>query len=288
MKTCPECGRVYADENVTSCFVDGAQLVLKSDSPAAEKTDAKTAPVRPQPQPIQTTPVQPQSHPKSNKKLWIILSVVLGLVVLTMGSCVACVAILNSAGSNSQQGRVRRTPLPLPQIEDISYRLDEGIFSHDVYFSNEGSRDLHEVNISISLTGETGEQKSETRYFAIWTTKQAQKISFQVGNSPRNVQKITIKGSCKEGEINLSFAPKNQRVIEITVINEDCTPSDFYVDDSLVMKIAANSSARLRLTTGVHRMTACLPGNSCRGQGVDFTFTEETKGWTITRSPNCP
>ena len=97
---------------------------------------------------------------------------------------------------------------PRPQVQNITARLDEGIIWHDVYFTNEGYDDLHEVNLSISLIGEKGERKSESRYFAVWTADQEQKVSFEAKNSPFNVQKISITGSCEEGDISLFWTPK--------------------------------------------------------------------------------
>ncbi|CAN5379593.1 hypothetical protein BH18ACI2_BH18ACI2_04990 [soil metagenome] len=54
-------------------------------------------------------PYQPTNYPqpqsKSNKKLWIILGVLIGIPTILMSGCVACVAILGVIGSQNQPAR---------------------------------------------------------------------------------------------------------------------------------------------------------------------------------------
>ena len=150
-------------------------------------------------QPYPPTDIPQPQQRKSNKKLWIILSIVIGVFVIGLGGCVACVAIVGSINTSKP---------PRPRVQNITARLDEGIIWHDVYFTNTGLYDLHEVNISISLIGEKGERKAENRYYAVWSADQEQKVSFEAQNSPFNVQKISITGSCKEGDISLFWTPK--------------------------------------------------------------------------------
>lgn len=95
------------------------------------------------------------------------------------------------------------------KVEGIKAKLDEGVLWHDVELTNESGKDLHEVKIAISLTGENGDVKSESRYFAVWPNGRKQRVSFEIKNSPRNVQKIEILGKCDEGSISSYWIPKS-------------------------------------------------------------------------------
>ena len=98
------------------------------------------------------------------------------------------------------------------QINGIALnKLEEGFVWHDVHFTNKSGKDLHEVNVTLTLIGEEGTPRSEERYYATWLKDQTMNVSLSSKNSPRNVQKISMAGSCAEGRINLVWAPKERR-----------------------------------------------------------------------------
>jgi len=56
-------------------------------------------------------PSQPQ--PKSNKKLWIILGLLIGVPTVLMGGCIACAALLGLSGAN-KPNLANTNPAPAP------------------------------------------------------------------------------------------------------------------------------------------------------------------------------
>jgi len=60
-------------------------------------------------QPYSPTQFQ-QPQPKSNKKLWIILGIVIGVPVILMGGCAACVALLSLSAANNPNLANRNSP----------------------------------------------------------------------------------------------------------------------------------------------------------------------------------
>jgi len=51
-----------------------------------------------------------QPQPKSNKKLWIILGIIIGVPVILMGGCAACVALLGLSAANNPNLANRNSP----------------------------------------------------------------------------------------------------------------------------------------------------------------------------------
>jgi hypothetical protein len=96
-------------------------------------------------------------------------------------------------------------------ISGFECELDRGAWWHDVYLTNKSGENLHEVKVTLTLTGEKGEPRSEERYYAQWSAGQTLKVSLSVENSPINVQKISLSGSCTEGRINSTWTSNNIR-----------------------------------------------------------------------------
>jgi hypothetical protein len=94
------------------------------------------------------------------------------------------------------------------KIEKIDFFLDDGHLWHDVVLTNKSGKDLHQVNVTVTLIGDKGEQGSEAEQFNIWGDGQQQRISFTMKHSPEKVRKIVLKGDCKEGEIEAYWVPK--------------------------------------------------------------------------------
>jgi hypothetical protein len=89
-------------------------------------------------------------------------------------------------------------------IDGIECSVDTGAW-HDVYLINKSGKDLHEVKMSLTLIGEKGEPRSEDRYYVLWANGQIVKTSLSMENSPLNVQRISLTGSCTEGRIDSSW-----------------------------------------------------------------------------------
>lgn len=67
--------------------------------------------MNPQPTYPQGSYPQPQPPAKSNKKLWIILGLLIGVPTILMGGCVACVALLGlSAANNPRLANLNSAP----------------------------------------------------------------------------------------------------------------------------------------------------------------------------------
>lgn len=96
----------------------------------------------------------------------------------------------------------------LPPVNGIELqKLDAGDWWHDIHFINKSGKDLHEVKLTLTIVGEDGDPSSEDRYYALWSDGQTVNISLSIENSPLNVQKISLSGSCSEGEIASSWIP---------------------------------------------------------------------------------
>jgi len=93
------------------------------------------------------------------------------------------------------------------QIVGIAGSISQGMIYHDVLLTNNSRTDLHECNLNIITIGETGERPSEPRYFAVWPKGQKQTV-LPSEKSPKNVQKVSVVGACKEGRIDLTWVPK--------------------------------------------------------------------------------
>jgi hypothetical protein len=93
----------------------------------------------------------------------------------------------------------------LKPISKIDCTLDSGTFWHDVHLTNNSGKDLHEVNVILTLIGEKGEPRSEKRYYVQWPDGETVKVSLSAENSPLNVQKISLAGSCTEGKIDSAW-----------------------------------------------------------------------------------
>jgi hypothetical protein len=106
--------------------------------------------------------------------------------------------------------KVADSKSPCARIDGITAILDEGEFIwHDFYFYNRSDKDLHEVKITVSVTGETGRQQSKSVYFAVWPSGQRQLVQFPVNDATRNVQKYSLTGSCNEGNVDSYWLPKS-------------------------------------------------------------------------------
>ena len=90
------------------------------------------------------------------------------------------------------------------QISGFECKLDKGLW-HDVHLTNESGLTLREVKLTLSIVGEDGKVHSQPRYFARWQPGEKNIVSLTIAKSPVNVQKITITGTCMEGEIASSW-----------------------------------------------------------------------------------
>lgn len=93
---------------------------------------------------------------------------------------------------------------PPPQISRFACRLDKGLW-HDLYITNQSGLKLNEVTITVTIIGEDGKAHSEKRYYAVWSPDKTNNVSLQMINSPVSVQKISMTGSCAEGQIAASW-----------------------------------------------------------------------------------
>jgi len=94
--------------------------------------------------------------------------------------------------------------LPKKKITGFECQLDSGLW-HDVHLTNNSGRTLREVKIILSIVGQDGKVHTEPRYFARWQDGEKNIVSLTIAKSPINVQKVSITGTCLEGEIASSW-----------------------------------------------------------------------------------
>ncbi len=112
MKSCPQCGNTYTDQNLYFCLQDGAALYpADSEAPPTEvihQNRQSTITVHgPPPMPH---PLQPQESSRRNRPPWLLLLSVL-LVLTVLGGGLAFL-ILSSGGSSSSSENTVATPRP--------------------------------------------------------------------------------------------------------------------------------------------------------------------------------
>ena len=94
-------------------------------------------------------------------------------------------------------------------ISGIQCSLDEGwLISDDIYFINSSGRDLSEVRVTMTLTGETGAQKAIQRYWSTWHLGDKQHISIAPGDSVIKTQRVDLSGNCDQGSIGQSWVKR--------------------------------------------------------------------------------
>jgi hypothetical protein len=98
------------------------------------------------------------------------------------------------------------------KVAGIEYRLDPGtvvqgvkVGWHNIYFTNRSGQDLHEVHLIVTITGEDGTPVNEQKYYALWHNNQTVEVSLSREKSPINVQKVSLSGTCDEGEIDYNW-----------------------------------------------------------------------------------
>ncbi|HKS28139.1 MAG TPA: hypothetical protein VJS44_09980 [Pyrinomonadaceae bacterium] len=98
------------------------------------------------------------------------------------------------------------------KVTGIEYRLDPGtavqgvkLGWHNIYFANRSGQDLHEVHLTVTVLGEDGTPVEEKKYYAAWLNGQTVEVSLSREKSPINVQKVSLSGTCDEGEIDYNW-----------------------------------------------------------------------------------
>jgi len=100
------------------------------------------------------------------------------------------------------------SPAPL-RVTGIQCSLDEGwLISDDIYFINSSGHDLSEVHVTMTLTGETGAQRSVQRYWAVWHLGEKQQITIAASDTVIKIQRVDLSGSCDQGSIRESYVKK--------------------------------------------------------------------------------
>jgi hypothetical protein len=94
-------------------------------------------------------------------------------------------------------------------ISGIQCSVDEGwLISDDIYFVNSSGRELSDVRVIITLTGENGARSSVERYWATWKLGDKQHVSVSVGNSVPRIQRVELSGGCDQGLILQSWVKR--------------------------------------------------------------------------------
>ena len=116
MKTCPQCGNTYTDQNLYFCLQDGAALYpADSEAPPTAVIDQnRQSTIRVHGPPPMPHPLQPQVSSRRNSPRWLLLLFVL-LVLSVLGGGLAFL-ILSKGGSSSSPEITEATPSP--QVTD--------------------------------------------------------------------------------------------------------------------------------------------------------------------------
>jgi len=76
--------------------------------------------------------------------------------------------------------------------------------------------------------------------------------------------------------------------VNINLINNNCWPQDFYINNQKFTTIAANSSQSLKVSPGTYTTKACAVGSlSNCGQPSSVTWAERAVTHTLNRNPSC-
>ena len=98
---------------------------------------------------------------------------------------------------------------PPPVVSGLRCSLDEGwLISDDVFITNENTKNLTEVHVTMTLTGEKGDKREITRYWAIWHSGEQQKISIPASESVIKIQRVELSGKCGQGSIGYYWTKK--------------------------------------------------------------------------------
>ena len=82
-----------------------------------------------------------------------------------------------------------------------------------------------------------------------------------------------------------SVSPINE--VSVTLINKNCWPQDFYLNDQRLATIPARMSQVLTVRAGTYTTRACTAGTSDCGDATLKSWTAGTTSHTIFPHPNC-
>jgi hypothetical protein len=176
MKRCPKCNHTYPDDSLNFCLEDGVVLVSAGDPDATLLSESRPA--------TKAFTAMPSVRPRRHM---VPLLIVL-LVVILGGTLTVFVLAIKRA----------------PPISGFNGTLHKWDSLHQIYLVHKAGKDLHEVNVTVTIVGDDGEPHSEKKYFALWSNDQINSANFLVRNV-NNVQKISMVGTCTEGHIDYTM-----------------------------------------------------------------------------------
>jgi cell division protein FtsB len=216
MKHCPNCNKSYPADSLNFCLDDG--FILTNDPEATLVI----------PEFHDRAGIQELSHDPTRSVARIFLSstrLYIALLALLMIALIVGVIVylkrvreIENAQNRVEQLQIEVTSLKrkISELESklatvrpsnitgISYvRTDSGILNDDIYFANDSGKDLHDVNVIITLTAADGVDRREMKFFGLWLNGE-QVYARVISGKP---QKGTMRGLCDEGRINLAWTP---------------------------------------------------------------------------------
>lgn len=88
------------------------------------------------------------------------------------------------------------------RVTGLQCSLDEEwLISDGVCFTNSSGRDLTEVRVTMTLTGEKGAKTSIKSYWPTWPLGEMQQISIPVDNRLPKIERVDLSGRCNQGSI---------------------------------------------------------------------------------------
>jgi hypothetical protein len=176
MKRCPKCNHTYPDDSLNFCLEDGGVLVSPGDPDATLLSESPPA--------TKVFTVMPSVRRRRQ-----IVPLLIALLVVIVGGSLAVFVL------------AKKSPPPISGFEGT---LHEWKSLHEIYLENKARKDLHEVNVTVTIVGDDGEPHSVTKYFALWANDQMNSATFTV-RDVNNIQKISLIGSCAEGRIDYTM-----------------------------------------------------------------------------------
>ncbi len=90
-----------------------------------------------------------------------------------------------------------------PKVTGLQCSVNEGaIFSDDVHYVNSSGKDLTEVHVTMTLTGENGDSRQFQRNCPAWGLGTTQDFHIPAGASVVRIQRVELSGNCAQGSIS--------------------------------------------------------------------------------------
>ena len=112
----------------------------------------------------------------------------------------------------SEQAKDPESPKPKLSPSEFDAFMMNAWISNDLHLYNRTGRRLHEVRVTVKVTGANTDVDYRKHYWAVWTNdylKVAETI--RVGD----IQSVELWGECDEGSISVKWAPVEQRSLSI-------------------------------------------------------------------------